>query len=129
MLQKLTKAFVEKIGFEEEGQIFYRDSELKGFGLRVGATAKVYVAEAKLHGKTIRVTIARHNVITLDEARNQAKKILAEIAYGKNPHDEEKLRKAKLITVSEILENYIQSRSNLKESTIQDYRHTFEHYL
>ena len=79
MLQKLTKAFVEKIGFEEKGQIFYRDSELKGFGLRVGATAKVYVAEAKLHGKTIRVTIARHNVITLDEARNQAKKILAEI--------------------------------------------------
>ena len=129
MLQKLTKAFVEKIGFEEEGQIFYRDSELKGFGLRVGATAKVYVAEAKLHGKTIRVTIARHNVITLDEARNQAKKILAEIAYGKNPHDEEKLRKAKLISVSEILLNYIQSRSNLKESTIQDYRHTFKHYL
>lgn len=63
MLQKLTKAFVEKIGFEESGQVFYRDSELIGFGLRVSRRVKVYFAESKLHGKTIRVSIARHNVI------------------------------------------------------------------
>lgn len=129
MMQKLTKAFVDKIGFVESGQIFYRDSELLGFGLRVGKTAKVYFAESKLNGKTVRVSIARHNVVTVDDARSQAKTILAEISSGKNPHDVEKARKAKLITVAEVLESYIQTRGNLKPSTIQDYRHTFVAYL
>ena len=129
MLHKLTKSFVEKVAFEKSGQVFYRDSELLGFALRVGKTAKVYIAEAKLHGKTVRKSIARHNVVSLDEARSQAKTYLAEISRGKNPHDEEKARKAKLVTLAEVLENYIEARGNLKRSTIQDYRHTFECYL
>jgi len=129
MLQKLTKSFVDKVSFEQSGQIFYRDSELLGFGLRVGKSAKVYYAEAKLHGKTVRKSIARHNVVSLDEARSQAKSYLAEISRGKNPHDEEKARKAKLVTLSEVLENYIEARGNLQRSTIQDYRHTFDAYL
>ncbi len=129
MLHKLTKAFVEKVPFEKSGQIFYRDSELLGFGLRVGKSAKVYYAEAKLHGKTVRKSIARHNVVSLDDARSQAKSYLAEISRGKNPHDEEKARKAKLVTLSEVLESYIEARGNLKRSTIQDYRHTFDAYL
>jgi len=73
MLHKLTKSFVEKVPFEKAGQTFYRDSELLGFGLRVGKSAKVYYAEAKLHGRTVRKSIARHNVVSLDEARSQAK--------------------------------------------------------
>jgi len=129
MLHKLTKSFVEKVPFEKTGQIFYRDSELLGFGLRVGKSAKVYYAEAKLHGKTVRKSIARHNVVSLDEARSQAKSYLAEISRGKNPHDEEKARKAKLVTLSEVLDNYIEARGNLQRSTIQDYRHTFDAYL
>ena len=129
MLHKLTKLFVEKTPFQKTGQIFYRDSELLGFGLRVGKTAKVYFAEAKLHGKTVRKSIARHNVISLDEARKEAKSYLAEISRGKNPHDEEKARKAKLVNLAEVLESYITARGNLKLSTIQDYRHTFAHYL
>lgn len=129
MLHKLTKSFVEKVAFEKSGQVFYRDSELLGFGLRVGKSAKVYFAEAKLHGKTVRKSIARHNVVSLDEARSQAKSYLAEISRGKNPHDEEKARKAKLVTLAEVLQNYIEARGNLKRSTIQDYRHTFETYL
>jgi len=129
MLHKLTKSFVDKVAFEKSGQVFYRDSELLGFGLRVGKSAKVYYAEAKLHGKTVRKSIARHNVVSLDDARSQAKSYLAEISRGKNPHDEEKARKAKLVTLAEVLENYIEARGNLKGSTIQDYRHTFAAYL
>lgn len=129
MLQKLTKAFVDKIGFEQSGQIFYRDSELIGFGLRVGKSKKVYFAEAKLDGKTIRKSIARHNVISVEDARIQAKKILAEVASGKNPFDELKARRSNVITVKEVLEDYIETRVNLKQSTIQDYRQTFKTYI
>ena len=129
MLQKLTKSFVDKIGFEQSGQIFYRDSELMGFGLRVGKSKKVFFAEAKLDGKTIRKSIARHNVISVDDARAQAKKILAEIANGKNPFDEIKARRSNIITVKEVLEDYISTRVNLKPSTIQDYQQTFKTYI
>lgn len=129
MLQKLTKAFVDKIGFEQSGQILYRDSELIGFGLRVGKSKKVFFAEAKLDGKTIRKSIARHNVITVEDARAQAKKILAEVANGKNPFDEIKARRSNIITVKEVLEDYISTRVNLKPSTIQDYRQTFKSYI
>lgn len=128
-MQKLTKAFVEKLPFAQSGQKFYRDTELKGFGLRAGKTKKVYFAESKLHGKTVRASIARHNVITVDEARTRAKKILAEISEGKNPHDVEKARKAKLVTLAEVLESYIELRTNLKPSSIQDYRQTLSVYL
>lgn len=129
MFQKLTKAFVDKIGFEQSGQIFYRDSELIGFGLRVGKSKKVFFAEAKLDGKTIRKSIARHNVISIEDARAQAKKILAEIANGKNPFDEIKARRSNIVTVKEVLEDYIETRVNLKPGTIQDYRQTFKTYL
>jgi integrase len=128
-MQKLTKAFIEKIPFEPSGQKFYRDSELKGFGLRASKTVKVYIAESKLHGKTIRATIARHNVISVDEARVRAKKILSEISEGKNPHDVEKARKVKLVTLAEVLESYLELRSNLKPSSVQDYRQTLSSYL
>lgn len=129
MLQKLTKAFVDKIGFEQSGQVFYRDSELIGFGLRVGKSKKVFFAESKLDGKTIRKSIARHNVISVEDARIEAKKILAEVASGKNPFDEMKARRSNIITVKEVLEDYIATRINLKLSTVQNYRQTFKTYL
>lgn len=129
MLQKLTKAFVEKVGLEKGGQIIYRDSELMGFCLRVGAKTKIYFVEAKLRRKTLRVTIGRHDVFSLDEARIQAKIYLADIARGLNPLDAEKSRKALRVTLSEVLDEYIKIRVNLKPSTIEDYRRTFKQYL
>lgn len=128
-MQKLTKSFVEKLPFEQSGQAFYRDVDLKGFALRVGTSSKTYIAESKLHGKTIRKSIAKHNVISVDEARIRAKKILANISEGKNPHDVEKARKAKLVTLEEVLESYLELRTNLKKSSVQDYRQTLNAYL
>lgn len=129
MLQKLTKAFVDKVGLEKGGQMVYRDSDLMGLCLRVGAKTKIYFVEAKLRGKTVRVTIGRHDVFSLDDARIQAKVYLADIARGQNPHDAEKSRKSLRVTLAEVLEDYIQARVNLKASSIEDYRRTFKQYL
>ena len=51
MSDKLTKTFVERLPHPNSGQVFYRDSELKGFAVRVGKTSKVYVAEARSTAK------------------------------------------------------------------------------
>lgn len=112
---------------------YYRDSELKGFGVRVTRTGKMYFAEAKLHGtrKTIRVSLGKHGVITPAEARSLAKEILGKLARGDNPNAERLMTRAKQesaklekeITLARVLEDYFQ-RGNLKDSTIHDYKKT-----
>ena len=129
MKQKLTKSFVENLPLSVSGQDFYRDSEMKGFGLRVGLKTKVYIAESKVHGKTVRITIGRHDVFTGDEARHEAKALLGMLARGINPNDIEKERKAKSITLIQVAEDYLIARKNLRPTTIKDYRRVLNSYL
>lgn len=129
MPYKLTKSLVEGLPFPESGQAFYRDAELKGFGLRVGANSKVYIAEGKIDGKTVRITIGHHGIFTAEQARSEARNILGMIARGINPNDEEKARKARAVTLSQAFDEYLKARSNLKPLTIRDYRRILTTYL
>lgn len=45
---QLTKSNIERLPFTAAGQAFYRDTDLTGFGLRVGTKAKVFIAVAQL---------------------------------------------------------------------------------
>lgn len=130
MSQKLTKTFVESLPFPDEGQMFFRDSELKGFGVRIGKNSKVYFAEGKVNAKTVRVTIGHHGIFTTEQARIEAKSILGMIARGVNPNDVERTKKAKAVTLVEVFSAYIQTRSNLKPRTVYDYtRFMKTHFL
>lgn len=129
MAYKLTKSFVDSLPSPESGQTFYRDSELKGFGLRVGSNTRVYFAESKINNKTVRVTIGHHGVFTAEQARNEAKNVLGMIARGINPNDINKAEKAKAVTVSQVFEQYLKARSDLKERTIYDYKRFMKTYF
>ena len=130
MSDKLTKTFIESLPFPETGQTFYRDSQLRGFGLRVGKNSKVYYAEAKVNDKTVRVTIGHHGLFTAEQARLAARSILGMMARGINPNDVDKARKAKSVTLSEVYQSYLVARSSLKPRTIYDYdRFMKTHYL
>lgn len=130
MSDKLTKTFIESLPFPETGQTFYRDSQLRGFGLRVGKNSKVYYAEAKVNDKTVRVTIGHHGLFTAEQARLEARSILGMMARGINPNDVDKARKAKSVTLSEVYQAYLVARSSLKPRTIYDYdRFMKTHYL
>lgn len=130
MSHKLTKTFIDSIPYPDEGQMFYRDSQLKGFGIRVGTGSKVYIAEGKVNNKSVRVTIGRHGVFAPEQARNQAKTILGMIAKGINPNDVDKETKAKKVTLSEVYTAYLKARSSLKPRTIYDYdRFMKTHFL
>lgn len=130
MSDKLTKTFIESLPFPETGQTFYRDSQLRGFGLRVGKNSKVYYAEAKVNDKTVRVTIGHHGLFTAEQARLEARSILGMMARGINPNDVDKARKAKSVTLSEVYQAYLVARSSLKPRTIYDYdRFMKKHYL
>lgn len=121
MAKKLTKSYVDSLPFATDGrQVFYRDPELKGFGLRVGAKVKTYFAESKIGRKTVRVTLGKHDVLTTEEARKLAKGKLAAMAHDINPNAVEREGRAKAITLQEVYDEYIGTR-RLKPKTLRDY--------
>ena len=128
-MSKLTKSVVDTIPYPETGQKFYRDSEIKGFGLRVGTGSKVYIAEGKVNNKTVRVTIGRHGIFTAEQARQEAKNILGMIARGINPNDADKAKRARGVTLAEAFQAYLKARSSLKPRTIYDYKRLMGTYL
>lgn len=129
MTQKLTKTIVDSIPYPENGQAFYRDSEIKGFGLRVGATSKVYIAESKVNGKSVRVTIGKHGICTAEQARNQAKEILLMMSKGINPNDETREQKTRGMTLQQVFQDFLIARKALKPRTIYDYKRIMSTYL
>ncbi len=73
---KLTKKFVEDQPLQAAGQLLVWDTDVPGFGLRVGRKVKAYFAEAKVNRKTIRYTVGTSKRMTPEVARKEAKSIL-----------------------------------------------------
>jgi integrase len=127
---KLTKTFVDGLPLQTNGkQVFYRDSELIGFALRV-TSSKVYVAERRVSDKVVRVKIDVHGVISPAEARERAQQLLAMMAQGINPNElkkeviakikQERVAKAQQPTLKMAYEAYKEDRQ-LKPRTLEDY--------
>ena len=125
---RITKSFVEKVVLpapKDDGkatQVFYRDDVIRGFALRVtSGGSKSYVIEKRIKGKVRRHTIATAGSIHIEDARREAMKFLGEVAANLDPIAKRKADKIKGITLSEVFEDYIQTRKNLKPTTINDY--------
>jgi hypothetical protein len=86
---EITKRLVDATNPDPTRDRFLWDDELRGFGLRVFPSgAKVYVLQYRVGGRgsqARRRVIARHGVVTPDEARNRARRLLADIADGNDP--------------------------------------------
>ncbi len=85
-----TKRAIETISPPESGQILYRDTTLRGFGIRVGSQSKVFFVEGQINRRTKRVSIGRADVLSVDVARKQALNILSEMALGTNANQKKK---------------------------------------
>ena len=69
----------------EKDTVFW-DRDLPGFGVRVYALGtKIYVVQSRAGGNSVRVTVGRHGVITADEARRRAARIVNRIKAGEDP--------------------------------------------
>ncbi len=131
MAHKLTKSFVDGLAFttDKGKQVFYYDTELKGFGLRVGNTVKTYIAETKINRKTVRVTLGKHGVLTAEMARKFAKEKLAAMSQDINPNQVERENRVKSITLKEAYNDYMLARKSLKPTTKRDYKTCAEVYF
>lgn len=125
---RLTKSKIELIAPPATGQVIYWDTQLKGFGLRVGPRSRAFIAEDKVDGKTVRVTVGDADHLTPERARQVALSKLGDMAVGRNPNQERKSRRAKTISVKEAVELYFEHRK-VGDHTRTGYRRTFNLYL
>lgn len=117
---KLTKTIIENSVLPLKGQQFLWDSELKGFGVRLTPGGRAYIAQGRVNGVNRRVSLGKHGVITLQEARRKAKKQLSGMFDGIDPVVEKKRSEAFSLTLRAIADSYLKARRWLKPSSRAD---------
>lgn len=128
--QKLTKTIVDKIPFSENGQMFYWDADLPGFGLRVGKTKKVYIVQGNIDRQAKRYSIGVHGIYTPETARQIAKEYLLKISRDVCPEQDKKDRRQKKLTLQDIFNIFIQDKKKiLVAKTVKEYEILFNNYL
>jgi hypothetical protein len=126
---RFTKSAVAAIPHPKSGQKIYRDTQQRGFGLRVGAKSKVYIVEGQVKGRTRRSTIGRADVLHPDVARKMALPILVDMTLGKNPCAERRRKAQEQITVEQAFAAFFAARPKLSPHTVESYRRTARLYL
>ena len=110
------------------------DDELAGFGLKVTpAGRKVYLVQYRLggrKGRTRRVTIGQHGELTPTSARTEVKRLLGQIAIGRDPaSDRDRAKADKNLTA--VLEQFMAEhvKAKRKASTAREYQRIAQLYL
>jgi len=120
---KITKSVVDRLNAPVAGQTFTRDSELKGFAVRITTSgAKSFILEKRIEGKVKRLTLGRYPELTVEQARKEAHKLLGHIATGRNPSAEKKQKELQATTLQQAFNDFLRARKNLKSRTLYDYQ-------
>ena len=112
----LTKRTIEAIPLTELGQILYRDSELTGFGIRVGSKSKVFFVEGQVNRRTVRVTIGKYGPLTPEIARRLALKNLSEMAQGRDPNADKRRDELREVHLRDAFRCFFVAKPNLSPS-------------
>ncbi|WP_151635994.1 tyrosine-type recombinase/integrase [Noviherbaspirillum aerium] len=119
---KLTAGRIENFNCpNDKQQVFLRDSEQVGLGIRATIGSKAYIFQGKLNGHVVRMTIGSTTTWTIDNARKEARRLKAIIDQGRDPReakaeitaaDVAKRAQAKLhkVPASEAWEAYLKAR-------------------
>ena len=103
---------------------FLRDSNLKGFGVKVNPTGSVkFIAEVKHKGKSKRKTVGSFPIISLQDARAKALSFISAVKSGTLTE-----KQVKRVTLHAILDGYI-AGDRLKPRTVRDYQEAIGFYL
>ncbi len=113
-MPRLTKRVVDAAR-AEGGEQFLWDPEMPGFGLRVRPSGRrYYVIQYRSKGRTRRLTLGPHGVLTPDEARRKAAKLLADARNGGDPAVELRSRE-KAVTVGDLAKRFLTQHAEPKK--------------
>lgn len=122
-MMKLTKRAIDQLEATDK-DYFVWDSELSGFGVRVMPSGrKSYLIQYRAGGRSRRRTIGQHGVLTADQARMEARKLLGDVARGENPA-EDRQRKLREPTIASLCDRFLDEYAahHCKPSTQSGYR-------
>ncbi|MEO8883177.1 MAG: site-specific integrase, partial [Devosia sp.] len=125
-MNRITKRTVDAIEAGSRDQYLW-DGGLGGFGLKVTpAGRKVFLVQYRLGGRagrTRRVTLGPLGKLTPEQAREDAKSILREVAAGRDPAAERERRKAEL-SLGDMLDRFLAEhvKTKLRARTDEEYR-------
>ena len=135
MQGKITKRAVDALAPAGNAETVLWDTEVKGFGMRARkAGGKSYILHYRVgagRGAALRkLTIGKHgSPWTPETARTEAKRLLAEIAAGRDPATARQLERDAL-TFGELIDLYLaEGAGHKKASTLKADRGRIEHHL
>lgn len=113
---KLTRHLIEQLPFQPKGQKLYHDDNLSGFGLIVGRQSKTFFVQRDVKAKTVRVTIGRYGIFTVEQARMEARELLMRMTKGENPNLAKKIEIQQQVTIGQGLTCYTSGKRNLSDT-------------
>lgn len=126
-MPKITKSFVEGVQAPTTGYEIHWDLRVSGYGLRVTSTGiRAFVAQGRVKGKAVIVTVGRYGLFTEDQARRKAQTILQQMREGVDPRAAAKAEAAEKVTLREVMEAYLNRPGKLKASSKAEARRHIE---
>ena len=107
-MTKLNKRTVDNLAPLPNRDVFAWDGEVRGFGIRVKPSGvKTYFIQYRnADGRTRRMVIGKHGILTTEEARDLARQRLGEVLKGEDPSAERRAARSGM-TVSDICDWYL----------------------
>jgi integrase len=139
-MEKLTKRSVEALKPPSEGQAFLWDGEMRGFGVRVIPSGlKSFVLQYRTStGRSRRIGLGRFGVLTVEQARKEAREKLVAVSKGADPAEESAASRAGK-TIADLCDWYLaaaeegrilgRKRRPIKPSTLAMDRSRIEQHI
>lgn len=137
---RLTKRSVDAATPPESGQAFLWDSELRGLGVRVMPSGKrTFILQYRTDdGRSRRIKLGVYGVMTVEQARREARIKLGEVAKGHDPCEQSRHSRAS-VTVAEVCDWYLREAEAgrligrrhipIKASTLEGDRSRIAHHI
>jgi integrase len=126
---KINKTFVDNLELLANGQKFYYDDVLMGFGIRVGAKVKAYFMQRDIAGRTVRTTLGRHGAITTNQARRAAEAMLVDMRQGVNPNERKRASQVRSLTLGDAADLYLADNKPRAPKTIKGFHEAMRLHL
>lgn len=128
---RLTKKAIDGFKYEGDGsgQDIRWDAQIPGFGVRIYPTGKKsFVLSYRADGRKHIMTVGRYGVVTLDQARDDAREKLVKVNKGADPL-EEKRRASQGETVKILCAQYLERYAKLKKKTWKEDERRIDRHL
>jgi integrase len=115
-MPKLTKRFIDAVR-PGDREIFVWDDDLPGFGLRVLPSGRrSYLVQYRAKGRTRRLTLGPHGVLTPKQARERASRLLAEVRDGGDP-SADRHAELRAPSVADFAKRYLEQHAGIRKKS------------